>query len=894
MNRFRNVTILQSFIASNVGFTFDAASRSSLKAALDFTSADVTGVQPADATLTTLSGKSFSGTGNIVLKSYADAIGAAAQPVDSTLTQLSGKSISGTGNIVLKSYSDAGDASVAAASQPVNSTLTTLSGKAFSGTGNIVLKTYVDDTVAGAVTGLQEIKGAIDCSANPNYPAASNGDTYRVSVAGRIGGGSGKQVSVGDMIIAFADNAGGTQASVGASWAIGEGNIEGLSTLGIALAVMANPGVNSLVRLNTDGTVTQMSDDASRDFLSLNADDDVTFLTLLIHGQVTLNSDEVNPFHANNYVGDPYVYGYNTAGAEFAGHGLTLKGEDDAVLHQLRSDGYLNLGDGLIIGDSGAVTIDGTIAADSFIGSGQDLTDLPVPGLPDVLDAEADASAFVGDVFFGGAVHSLSGFIGDGEGLTNLPVPGLADVLFAGADATSFLDFTTFGFTVQAPEFSAGVNGFTDAGNFVFGPLSSDDGVDVTSTGAFIAGAFATPGTAHYFSDSAFHLPGLINEDGDVTATGAVHADGFYDLELNNWFSSIAFRFAGGSFYSDGTDVFATGNVRAARGLFSSDFTAGFNDPQIVASNAIDSDFQFQFAYESGHGVGYISAQEVGVIHLPVVINPEGGSVGIGTWSPSSEYALEVNGTVAVNELAVAQDSDFPFVVAEGVMDFGYDPTTGTFYGNGLGGGGIPFELDFSDVVMKRLSDGQTLCYLNADGNLSLTGYDHSAAAKGIIVFDGDGNPALNAGGSPGGYFNFNVPDDRWRMGGSIEIRDNTGMGDDDPVGHTLLSSGVAVFAAPEDFPFVIGADAASGTGYDPTTGRFYGLGVMAIDSGWTGNESAGDKAVYLTNYAAPDFSGLDPTDIGLAALATQMERVTKKLQALNVALFSGLLPNVA
>ena len=71
-------------------------------------------------------------------------------------------------------------------------------------------------------------KGTIDASTNPNYPGPSIvGDTYRITVAGKIGGASGINVEVGDMIIAIVDNAGGTQATVGASWTIVQGNIDG-------------------------------------------------------------------------------------------------------------------------------------------------------------------------------------------------------------------------------------------------------------------------------------------------------------------------------------------------------------------------------------------------------------------------------------------------------------------------------------------------------------------------------------------------------------------------------------------------------------------------------------------------------------------------------------------
>lgn len=61
---------------------------------------------------------------------------------------------------------------------------------------------------------------AVDCSANPNYVEASVGDQYIVSVAGKIGGASGKSVYVGDLVYCITKNAGGTEASVGTSWQV--------------------------------------------------------------------------------------------------------------------------------------------------------------------------------------------------------------------------------------------------------------------------------------------------------------------------------------------------------------------------------------------------------------------------------------------------------------------------------------------------------------------------------------------------------------------------------------------------------------------------------------------------------------------------------------------------
>lgn len=70
-------------------------------------------------------------------------------------------------------------------------------------------------------------KGVIDCSANPNYPAADAGDVYKVSVAGKIGGGSGLNVEVGDTLLCTVDSSSsGNHATVGANWNIFQYNLE--------------------------------------------------------------------------------------------------------------------------------------------------------------------------------------------------------------------------------------------------------------------------------------------------------------------------------------------------------------------------------------------------------------------------------------------------------------------------------------------------------------------------------------------------------------------------------------------------------------------------------------------------------------------------------------------
>lgn len=127
------------------------------------------------------------------------------------------------------------------------------------------VKTYV----ATAVTGLLDLKGSTDCSANPNYPAASKGDTYIVSVAGKIGGASGTVVEVGDVYIASADNAGGTQASVGSSWLVVQGNmlsgVAGASTTQTGeqisgfIASPSNKSYTIALDMKHAGTITEVT-----------------------------------------------------------------------------------------------------------------------------------------------------------------------------------------------------------------------------------------------------------------------------------------------------------------------------------------------------------------------------------------------------------------------------------------------------------------------------------------------------------------------------------------------------------------------------------------------------------------------------------------------------------
>lgn len=128
--------------------------------------------------------------------------------------------------------------------------------------GIIALKSDITDAIG--TNDAMVYKGVIDASTNPNYPAADAGWTYKISVAGKIGGASGINVEVGDMLICTADaTASGTHAAVGTSWNIIQMNIDGY-VLGPASSTNNNIAV-------FDGTTGKLIKDGGSTIATLTA-----------------------------------------------------------------------------------------------------------------------------------------------------------------------------------------------------------------------------------------------------------------------------------------------------------------------------------------------------------------------------------------------------------------------------------------------------------------------------------------------------------------------------------------------------------------------------------------------------------------------------------------------
>lgn len=96
-------------------------------------------------------------------------------------------------------------------------------------TADTALQTQITNLQNIVATGTK-VPNPIDCSTNPNYPASTKGDAWRVTVGGRIGGAAGPLVEPNDTIYCLTTSASGTEAAVGMNFYIVQGNIDKATT----------------------------------------------------------------------------------------------------------------------------------------------------------------------------------------------------------------------------------------------------------------------------------------------------------------------------------------------------------------------------------------------------------------------------------------------------------------------------------------------------------------------------------------------------------------------------------------------------------------------------------------------------------------------------------------
>lgn len=160
---------------------------------------------------------------------------------DSDVVHLAGtETISGT-----KTFS----AAVTAAATPTN--VNHLTNKKYVDAADAALQASIND-LSNAVSQGMQTPTDLDCSANPNYPVSTKGQTYIVTKAGKIGGASGIVVEIGDMIVCkTTTTTAGTHASVGTNFFIVQTN---LSQATESLAGFAKLATAAQVTAGTDDT----------------------------------------------------------------------------------------------------------------------------------------------------------------------------------------------------------------------------------------------------------------------------------------------------------------------------------------------------------------------------------------------------------------------------------------------------------------------------------------------------------------------------------------------------------------------------------------------------------------------------------------------------------------
>lgn len=84
--------------------------------------------------------------------------------------------------------------------------------------------------------------------------------------------------------------------------------------------------------------------------------------------------------------------------------------------------------------------------------------------------------------------------------------------------------------------------------------------------------------------------------------------------------------------------------------------TADAGNEQITIKRSSNTNEQLLLGFHSSD-YGTIQAVEQGVSYRPLILQPSGANVGIGTTSPSSSYKLDVNGPARINELTVVNDA---------------------------------------------------------------------------------------------------------------------------------------------------------------------------------------------------------------------------------------------
>lgn len=225
--------------------------------------------------------------------------------------------------------------------------LDTNTGLASNDNFHIPTTAAVRNFFAASISGRLYHIGDLDCSSNPNYPAANNGSLYLVTVAGKIGGASGKPVNVGDAVIAKADDIGGDEAAVGSSWYV-------LEASQVDWDNIANKPATFIPAAHASTHCSGGSDALKLDALAAPDDNTDLNATNGHHGLLRkLDSDATHFLRGDGE--------WAAVPSNFSESGTTVSGSDSntrfsgGVIEARKTSDGANLGGGFISGHAGGV-----------------------------------------------------------------------------------------------------------------------------------------------------------------------------------------------------------------------------------------------------------------------------------------------------------------------------------------------------------------------------------------------------------------------------------------------------------------------------------------------------------------------------------------------------------
>lgn len=260
----------------------------------------------------------------------------------------------------------------------------TSGGTAGGGNPLIVGTLDVANTIAG---------GAF--AADVPYPAATAGQAYRMTISvgtqdkgliGGVAGAAGRQVESEDIIYALVDNAGGTQAAVGASWTIWEGEDLQLWENGTATTAnsmrqiqLVDPntadGVSAVVKgqgNSVTGGATAVNNDVGGDSNSVNGTNANGANNNSVTGELNSIVDTAAAANQNNVSGQSNTLASSTANSVSGVSNTITEGLRNNVTGQLNAvTGSTNGAiDNSVSGNNNTVTDNVASSVDASIMSG--------------------------------------------------------------------------------------------------------------------------------------------------------------------------------------------------------------------------------------------------------------------------------------------------------------------------------------------------------------------------------------------------------------------------------------------------------------------------------------------------------------------------------------------